>query len=91
MVLEKAMTGVSAEKIIVLQGRSYQVDASPIISDNTVSGAALLLFDVTERENAEQIRREFTANVSHELKTPLQSISGYAAVFQGMDESQKIR
>ncbi len=78
VVLEKAMTGVSAEKIIVLQGRSYQVDASPIISDNTVSGAALLLFDVTERENAEQIRREFTANVSHELKTPLQSISGYA-------------
>lgn len=73
-----ANEGRRSEKIMLLDGRNYQLDASPIISDNQVSGVALLLFDVTEKERAEQMRREFTANVSHELKTPLHAISGYA-------------
>ena len=52
--------------------------ANPVSTDGKVTGAALLVLDVTEKERAEQMRREFTANVSHELKTPLQTISGYA-------------
>lgn len=77
-VLSEANKGIHSEKMLNLGGRSYELDASPIISDNQVSGVALLLFDVTEKASAEQLRREFTANVSHELKTPLHSISGYA-------------
>ncbi len=77
-VLNEADTGVRSEKITELRGGSYEIDASPIFSGGEVCGSALLLLDVTEKEKAEQLRREFTANVSHELKTPLQAISGYA-------------
>ena len=52
----------------------YQLDISVISSGGAVIGAVILVFDVTENARAEQSRREFTANVSHELKTPLQSI-----------------
>ena len=52
------------------------------MSEEKVVGAALCFFDVTEKEKAEQMRREFTSNVSHELKTPLHSISGYAELLQ---------
>lgn len=76
--LKKAQKGESAEKLMDLQGGRYQVNANPIISNDRISGIALLFFDVTEKENAEEMRREFTANVSHELKTPLHSITGYA-------------
>lgn len=80
--LENALNGVPSERKIELCNGCYQVAASPIRSDGAVTGAALLLFDVTEKEKAEQLRREFTANVSHELKTPLQSISGYAELLK---------
>ena len=59
-------------------GRTYQFDISRIDSDGSAFGAVILLFDITDRENAEKLRREFTANVSHELKTPLQGIIGSA-------------
>ena len=77
-VLLSALNGDRAERLIVLRSGEYQVDASPVHSDGAVSGVVLLLFDVTEKRKAEQLRREFTANVSHELKTPLHAISGYA-------------
>ena len=80
--LEEARTGQRSETKLCLTGREYQLDASPIISGGNIGGVALLLFDITERENAEQLRREFTANVSHELKTPLHSISGYAELMK---------
>lgn len=90
--LSKALNGDQAEKIMDLQEGHYQVIASPVISDNTVSGIALLIFDVTDKENSEQMRREFTANVSHELRTPLHSISGYAELLKnGMVKTADIR
>lgn len=76
--LLKAGDGKYAERVMDLDGGMYQLDASPILSDGKVSGTVLLLLDVTEKEKAEQMRREFTANVSHELKTPLHTISGCA-------------
>jgi len=63
-------------------GREYQLDLSRIESDGTVIGAVVLAFDITERLNAEQLRREFSANVSHELKTPLQGIIGSAELLE---------
>ena len=80
--LEEARTGQRSETKLCLTGREYQLDASPIVSGGNIGGVALLLFDITERENAEQLRREFTANVSHELKTPLHSISGCAELMK---------
>ncbi len=81
-ILSEALQGRQAERILPLQEGYYQVDAGAIISQNKVRGAALFLFNVTEKEKTEQIRREFTANVSHELKTPLHSISGYAELLK---------
>ncbi len=63
-------------------GRTYQFDISRIDSDGNAFGAVILLFDITDRENAEKLRREFTANVSHELKTPLQGIIGSAELIE---------
>jgi len=63
-------------------GRDYQFDLSRIESDGTVIGAVVLAFDITERLNVEQLRREFSANVSHELKTPLQGIIGSAELLE---------
>ena len=54
-----------------------------MIQDGQVAGAVLVILDVTEREQREELRREFTANVSHELKTPLTSISGIAEIIKG--------
>ena len=65
-----------------LSGRIYQFDISRIDSGGETIGAMLLCFDITERETAEQARREFTANVSHELKTPLQGIIGSAELIE---------
>ena len=76
--LSELEKGVPSEKTIELKGRKYQLDVSPVSEDGSVTGAALLILDVTEKERAEQMRREFTANVSHELKTPLQIIAGSA-------------
>jgi two-component system phosphate regulon sensor histidine kinase PhoR len=80
--LDKAQNGEYAEKVLSLAGGKYQLNASPVVSDGAVAGVALLLFDVTEKLDAEQMRREFTANVSHELKTPLHSISGCAEMIK---------
>lgn len=76
--LEKAFHGERVEGMIPMEQQIYQMNASPIIKGDQVSGVAILLLDATERNESEQMRREFTANVSHELKTPLHSISGCA-------------
>ena len=71
-----------AELRVERGGREYQLDISRIESEGAVIGAVLLAFDVTEQAFAERNRREFTANVSHELKTPLQSIMGSAELIE---------
>lgn len=81
-ILSAALQGKQGEKRILLHEEIYQIDASPITSEHSVKGVALFFFNVTEKEKTEQIRREFTANVSHELKTPLHSISGYAELLK---------
>ena len=63
-------------------GRDYQFDLSRIQSNGSVIGAVVLAFDITEQLRSEQMRREFSANVSHELKTPLQSIIGSAELLE---------
>jgi len=65
-----------------LEGRIYRFDMSSIQSDGNLLGAVILAVDVTETQNAEQLRREFSANVSHELKTPLQGIIGSAELLE---------
>lgn len=81
--VEKALTGEKAEENVALTGGEYLAAASPVKSDGAVSGVVLLLFDVTQKQKAEALRREFTANVSHELKTPLHAISGLRRADEG--------
>ncbi len=80
-ILCNALQGEQGERMIQLHEENYQINANPITSKNIVKGAALFFFNVTEKEKAEQLRREFTANVSHELKTPITIIKGQ---LQGM-------
>lgn len=80
--IDHAMQTGHCETHFERNGREYQLDISRIESNGTVVGAVLLAFDVTEEAYAERNRREFTANVSHELKTPLQSIMGSAELIE---------
>ena len=89
--LRVAAEGKHGEQTVCIDGKDYQFNASPIMTDNKVSGIALILFDITEKEKAETARREFTANVSHELKTPLQTISGSAELLaNGMVKAEDV-
>lgn len=81
--LKKAGNGEHAEKTVPIDGKNYQLNANPVITNGKVRGITLVIFDITEKEKAEAARREFTANVSHELKTPLQTISGCAELLAG--------
>ena len=89
--VEAALAGTHAEEQLTIGEGHYQLIASPVQQDNEVRGAVLLLIDVTERAEREQLRREFSANVSHELKTPLTSISGFAEIVRdGLVEPEDI-
>ena len=72
------------QKIVEIQkdGRDYQIRYNQIIVNNRIAGFALIVIDITEKRRAERQRQEFTANVSHELKTPLQSIIGCAELIE---------
>ncbi len=76
--LSSAETGLHDEKMIDLSDGRYQLILNPVKYGEILSGSVLLAINVTEKEKSEQMRREFTANVSHELKTPLQTIAGSA-------------
>ena len=77
-----ARAGIHGEQRLELEDREYKINASPVDSRQVLCGIALLIFDITEQEQMEQMRREFTANVSHELKTPLHTISGAAELIK---------
>ncbi len=80
--IQAAVTDGHSEVRAERAGRVYQFDISRITSDGKFLGTVILAFDITEQESAEQNRREFTANVSHELKTPLQGIIGSAELIE---------
>lgn len=81
-VWDEAILGRSSESTIEKDGRTYRFRANPVLDQDEVIGTVILILDVTEKEQAEKRRRDFSANVSHELKTPLMSISGYAELIQ---------
>ena len=89
--IQQALSDGHAEIRCHRNGRVYQFDLSRINSDGRAVGAVLLAFDITEQEYAERNRREFTANVSHELKTPLQGILGSAELIEkGMVQPEDV-
>lgn len=89
---QQALTGQRCERLLQQGERTLSVIASPVLESGQVTGAVVLTLDVTEREQREKLRREFSANVSHELKTPLTSISGFAELMsQGLVPTDKVR
>ncbi len=82
LALDEANTQGHADFRSKKNGREYQFDLSRIDSGEQNHGMVILAFDITEQVNAEKNRQEFTANVSHELKTPLQSIIGSAELME---------
>jgi two-component system phosphate regulon sensor histidine kinase PhoR len=89
--VEEALAGRRSEQMMEKDGACRQVIASPVFQDEHLSGAVLVVLDVTEKEQRESLRREFTANVSHELKTPLTAISGTAEILEnGMVKSEDV-
>lgn len=80
--VEKVLGGIRAESEIAHDQSIYNLIASPVIDDDKIIGAVIVIIDITESAKREQLRREFTSNVSHELKTPLTSILGFAEIMK---------
>ena len=80
--VEEALSGRRWEQLLEQDDDCRQIIASPVEQDGQVAGAVIVILDVTEKEQRERLRREFTANVSHELKTPLTSILGTAEILR---------
>ena len=91
-VVEEVLRGQHGSAMLQLDGEYVQLIANPVFRDTKVAGAVLLLVNETEKVERENLRREFSANVSHELKTPLTSISGFAEIIQdGLVQEEDIR
>ncbi len=89
--VRQALDGIRGTATITVDDTAVQLIANPVVRDNRLTGAVLVLLDVTEREKRDALRREFTSNVSHELKTPLTSIYGIADMMQsGMVKKKDI-
>ena len=80
--VEEALAGRRREELLEREDTCCRVLANPVEQDGAVTGAVLIVLDVTEKERREALRREFTANVSHELKTPLTAILGTAEILE---------
>ncbi len=90
--VEAALAGLRTETVQEIDGVSWQIIANPVVSSGQVAGVALLMMDITEKRQREQLRQEFSANVSHELKTPLTSISGFAELMkEGMVPQEMVK
>lgn len=90
--VSEALSGQNTQTIIEGSGFAYEVIAGPVKDGKGISGAVLILIDVTERERGERMRREFTSNVSHELKTPLTSIYGVSDMLAaGMVKDEDVK
>ncbi len=81
-VVESALQGARAEDDMESDERRYRLIANPVVEGEKTIGAVIMIIDITESAKREQLRREFTSNVSHELKTPLTSISGFAEIMK---------
>ncbi len=81
-VVEKALLGERAESDISHDENTYNLIANPVYQNEKIIGAVIVIIDITESVKREQLRQEFTSNVSHELKTPLTSISGFAEMMK---------
>ena len=92
-VFNHIITALRYETLFPLNGRCYEIIENPVFDENSLPcGAVVLAIDVTEREERERLRREFTANVSHELKTPLTSILGISDMLKsGIVQSEDIK
>ena len=88
-VIEKSLSGQRAEEEMQLFEKTYNLIANPVKEDGRTIGAVIVILDITERIKREQLRREFTSNVSHELKTPLTSISGFAEIMSQGGNSEE--
>ncbi|MDD3183711.1 MAG: ATP-binding protein [Anaerostipes sp.] len=80
--IEYAVNQIPFEETMKLHGRRYMILTNPVLDEGKLRGIVVLLVDVTEKKKREALRQEFSANVSHELKTPLTTISGYAELIQ---------
>lgn len=80
--LEQAKQDGAGQSTLIRGAKTYQVLASQVLNKQAAAGTVILILDITDRVAAEQMRREFSANVSHELKTPLTSILGYAEIMR---------
>ena len=81
-IVKVALKGEGKVEVLEIKERSYEIIANPVYDNGDVVGAIILVMDVTEKVKRDNLRREFTANVSHELKTPLTSISGFAEIMK---------
>ena len=80
--IETALSGERAENDITHDENTYNLIANPVYENEKIIGAVIVIIDITESVKREQLRQEFTSNVSHELKTPLTSISGFAEMMK---------
>lgn len=81
-VFEGAIKGLNMEALLSINDKHYQLLGNPVASKDGTLGAVIVILDVTDKQSAERSRREFTANVTHELKTPLSSILGFAEIMK---------
>lgn len=88
-VIEKALTDGHSESEMTIDERVYNLIANAVYDEGKIIGAVIVIPDVTESAKREQLRREFTSNVSHELKTPLTSISGFAEIMKSGGNSEE--
>lgn len=90
--VDSAIGGESKSGDATFKGRALQIIANPVYSGDKQNGVICLIIDISAKKKAEKMRREFTANVTHELKTPLTSISGYAEIIaSGLVKSDDIQ